>query len=299
MNDEIESKTVSNLADATSVVDSGSDSSAEQPQRKSLFSQEWEPSEDVSDISGYSGMCITAVIALICGAASLLGFVSFPCIIFALFGIVLGLIAYRAVVRSQGTLTGKDLALYGLCFSLISLFGVVSSWSYYQYDLRTEADRFSRIWFEAIKRKDVKTAREMFKATWYRKHKLSENEWWYEGLKESDGPYDDEREMFLASLNDMTWKTLWAVAGEAEITYFKTETFHHSGEKKDGVALIYAVTFHDELGEKKTFFIRVYCERVHNSRDDNQLGWMIVNVKPVGIPVELGGKPPEEKRRRY
>lgn len=283
-----EPKTVSALSDETSAVQGGNPQS--EPVRKSLFSANWEPGEDETDIREYRSVSLTAIAAFVFGLLSFLGFLYKSCLVLSIFGIVFSLLACFFIARSQGTVLGRSLALFALSCSLICLTGVSSMWTYYEFTVKEEARRFCRIWFNGVRDKNIKFVMDMESATWYRKHDMSEEDWWRSKLV-VEGPIKDSMEMFISSLNEKCFKTLWVLGDNAKFTYYKTDgiSFHDS---QDSVAQTYAVTFNDEQGKTKTFFIKFHLKRVLNHEDESQRGWMLIgNPKLADLPVEFGGTP--------
>jgi hypothetical protein len=67
----------------------------------------------------YVAVNITAVIAVLVGLASLLSFIGSLLLIIPLVGAILAIIALRQIADSNGTQTGKPLALIGLLLSII------------------------------------------------------------------------------------------------------------------------------------------------------------------------------------
>jgi len=233
------------------------------------------------------------MLSLLCGIVSLMAFLYSNCIFIALGGILLSLWAYFHVKRSQGALIGSKAALLGLSLSIIAFVGVTTMWSYYQYTVRTEANRFLRIWFDAVKTQNIRLAVEMKSPTWYRKLDSDLEEWWkskltYKGEMDREGV-----DMFVSSLNEPCMKTLWALGDRADISYYKT--VHNAYyDSKDTVVALYAVTVAkpDDVNDRETFFVRFGAERTKNPKDATQLGWSITGFPAIvkELPEELNGK---------
>ena len=233
------------------------------------------------------------MLSLLCGIVSLTAFLYSNCIFIAIGGILLSLFAYFHVKRSQGALIGSKAALLGLSLSIIAFVGVTAMWSYYQYTVRTEANRFLRIWFDAVKAKNIRLVVEMRTPTWYRKLDSDLEDWWKSKLT-FKGEMDREGvDMFVSSLNDPCMKTLWALGDQADISYYKT--IHNSYyDSKDTVALLYAVTVAkpNNINDRETFFIKFGAERVKNPNDKTQLGWATSGFPSLlkELPEEFKGK---------
>ena len=268
------------------------DVAASEPVRKSLFSTHWETTEETQQIESYRQWSILAMISLILGIVSLIAFLYFPCLFLAVIGIPMALWAYVRIQRSEGLLIGSLAALLGLFLSILTFVGVSVMWPYYEYTVRTEADRFFHIWFDAVKAKDIRQVVEMRNPTWHRKLDIDMEDWWKSKL---DHPGEMGREMidgFLSTVNDQCMRTLWALGEQAEISYYQT-TYNYYYNSKDTVTCLYAVTFTppDQSGNRETFFIKISAERVRNPNDKTQLGWAL-----AGFPTVVNELPEELKK---
>ena len=266
---------------------------AGEPARKSLFSTHWESAEDVQEVESYRQWSLLAILALLCGVVSLTAFMYSYCVFIAIGGILLSLWAYFHVKRSQGALLGSKAALWGLSLSIIAIVGVSVLWSYYQYTVRTEANRFLRIWFDAVKSKNIRLVMEMKNPTWSRKLDSDLTDWWKSKLTHKGETDREFVDIFITSINDPCLKTLWALGDRADITYYKTiNNFYH--DSKDSLVMIYAVTVAkpDDVNDRETFFIKLGAERTRNPRDTTQLGWAITSFPSLfkELPEELKGK---------
>ena len=266
---------------------------AGEPIRKSLFSTHWESVEEAQEVASYSQWSLLAMLSLLCGVISLMAFLYSNCIFIAAIGILLSIWAYFHVKQSQGALIGSKAALLGLSLSIIALVGVTTMWSYYQYTVRTEANRFFRIWFDAVKTKNIRLVTEMKNPAWYRKLDTDLEDWWKSKLTYK-GEMDKEAvDMFVSNLNDPCMKTLWALGDRADVSYYKT--IHNSYyDSKDTVVALYAVTVAkpDDVNDCETFFVRFGAERVKNPKDETQLGWSTSGFPSLlkELPEELKGK---------
>ena len=266
---------------------------AGEPIRKSLFATHWESVEEAEEIESYSQWSLLAMLSLLCGLASLMAFLYSNCIFIAVIGILLSLVAYFFVKQSQGALLGSKAALLGLSLSIISLVGVTTMWSYYQYTVRTEANRFFRIWFDAVKTQNIRLAVEMKNPAWYRKLDTDLEDWWKSKLTYK-GEMDREAvDIFVFSLNEPCLKTLWVLGDKADISYYKT--IHNAYyDSKDSVVTLYAVTVAkpDDVNDRETFFVKFSAERIKNPKDTTQLGWSITGFPSLlkELPEEFMGK---------
>ena len=262
----------------------------EQAPHTSLFSTHWETTGEVQEVENYRQWSILAMISLVLGILSLIAFLYPWCTFVAVIGIPMSLAAYFHVKRSSGVLLGSPAAQCGLFLSVLTLVGVSVMWPYYQYTVRTEANRFFGFWFDAVKAKDVRLLFEMRSPTWYRKLDADMEDWWRSKLAYK-GEMDREAiDMFLMTLNDPVLKTLWVLEERAEITYYKT-VHNHYHDSKDTITSLYAVTVTppDRPNDRETFLIRISAERTKNPQDAAQFGWALKGFPSVvkELPREL------------
>ena len=264
------------------------DENVSPPSLKSLFSTDWEaPKEDTT--STYTQISVLGVIAFVVGLASFVAFLEVYGLAISVLGIILSLIAFILIVRSKGVLIGKQLAVLGLIFSIFTLSGVVAKWYYYQNSVRNEADRFCRIWFDAVKSKNLVLALEMTTPSWTRNVNKSVDEWWKSNLSagETTMSNDEKISVFLSKLDARQLRALWFLGDRAVVTYYKTESLQFF-DGRDIVVLVYAVTYTDSDGKPRTFFLKFSVDRVRNAANPYQVGWMM-QVLPTfeKIPEEL------------
>jgi len=264
------------------------------PQRTSLFSTHWEANEESLELGSYRQWSILAILSLICGVVSLIAFLYVSSVFIAVAGIPLALWAYFRIQRSGEALIGSYAALFGLFFSMFTLVGVSVMWPYYQYTVRTEADRFFRIWFDTVKAKDIRQIIEMRSPHWHRKVDADIEDWWKSKLT-FKGEMDRESvDMFVSTLNDPCMKTLWVLGEQADISYYRT-VFNRYYDSKDTVTCLYAVTLTrpEQSNQRETFFIRIGAERTKNPKDATHLGWAL-----SGFPSVVKELPEELKKRQ-
>ena len=265
----------------------------EQAPQTSLFSTHWETTGEVQDVENYRQWSILAMISLILGILSLVAFLYPWCTFLTVIGILVSLAAYVHIRRSDGVLLGSAAAQLGLFLSVLTLTGVSVMWPYYQYTVRAEADRFFRLWFDAVKAKDIRQTVEMRNPSWYRKFDMEMEDWWKSKLT-IKGEMDRESvDSFLTMiLNDPAMKTLWVLGDRAEISYYKTP-YNYYHDSKDTVTSLYAVTVAPpgRPDDRETFFLRISAERTKNPKDAGQFGWAL-----KGFPTVVKELPPELKK---
>jgi len=273
------------------------ESSSQETARKSLFSTHWETTGEAQEVENYSQWSILAILSLILGVASLTAFLYYGCLFLAVLGIPITIVAYLRIQWSDGALLGSFAALIGLFFSVLTLVGVSVMWPYYEYTVRSEADRFFRIWFEAVKEKDIRRVVEMKNPTWSRKLDTDMNEWWKSKLDHKGEMAEEIISTFLSTINNLEMRTLWALGekeqAKMEISYYQT-TLNRYYDGKDTVTSLYAVTFTspdqpEQSSDRKTFFIQITGERTKNHNDKTQLGWALSGFPTIlkEIPEEL------------
>ena len=274
-------------------VDNSSQDTASEPVRKSLFSTHWETTEEALIVENYSQWSILAIFSLILGTLSLTAFLYYECLFLAVIGVPVTLAAYLRIQRSDGALLGSQAALLGLFFSVLTLVGVSVMWPYYQYTVRTEADRFFHIWFEAVKAKDIRQVVEMRSPAWGRNLDADMDDWWKSKLEHKGEMGREIIDGFLSTINDPCMRTLWALGKEADISYYQTP-YNRYYDGKDTVTSLYAVTFtpqdqSEQSSGRQTFFIKIGAERTKNHNDKTQLGWALTGFPTVlkEIPEEL------------
>lgn len=263
-----------------------------QPVRKSLFSDDstqsiaarWNTVEESTEIQSYKRWSIFAIVAFLIGVLSLSGFLYIECLLISLLGMIVSLIAYFLILRSQGTLVGARVALLGLALSIFSCVGVATTWTYYEYTVRREADRFFRLWFDVVKTKDVRLIVDMRLPTWSRQLDMSNEEWWKSKMDVKGEMRQEILSEFLDTINHNGMRTLMALGDDAEISYYKTaaNSYHDS---QDRISIIYAVTMIEP--ERQTFFIQIYGTRSHNPQNKKQLGWALQAFPKFIVPEEF------------
>ena len=267
------------------------DVAGSEPVRKSLFSTHWETTGETQEVENYRQWSILAMISLILGVVSLIAFLYSSSLFLAIAGVPLALVAYFRIQRSEGALLGSFAALAGLFFAVLTLVGVSVLWPYYQYTVRSEADRFFHIWFDAVKEKDIRRVVEMKNPTWSRKLDTDMDAWWKSKLDHKGEMAEEIISTFLSTINDPCMRTLWALGEQADISYYQT-TQNHYYDSKDTVTCLYAVTWTPPDQPRQTFFIKISAERTKNPKEATQLGWAL-----AGFPTVVKELPEELKRK--
>ena len=97
----------------------------------------------------------------------------------------------------------------------------------------------------------------------------------------------DARGALLKMVDDATVRTLLALGDRAQVRYYKSNAMITAGATA-GVVLWYTVTYADEAGKKKTFFVRVGLKRQPSSRTDVN-PWLIKGIHSGVDPTTEAG----------
>ncbi|MDR2116628.1 MAG: hypothetical protein LBP87_09650 [Planctomycetaceae bacterium] len=248
-------------------------------ENQSLFSSTWNDASE-EDVM-YTRLSIPALLALIFGLTSFLVFMTPWFFFLSILGIFLSFVAIISIGKAEGGLTGLRFAQLGLCSSIISLTAVAILWPSYQYGVRLEADRFFRIWFDALQHDNIPLAKGLTSPYWERPASDKPEEWWkkqYENnfLHKSIHSYTDNKLI----------RVLLALGDKAKVSYYKTLSVTTSDEK-DTVVTLYAVSFPNDNGETETFFVKMIGKRSFPSGDIKSAGWALEGIPTVVVPDEL------------
>ncbi|MCL2742962.1 MAG: hypothetical protein FWE67_03840 [Planctomycetaceae bacterium] len=235
----------------------------------------------------YTRLSALAVLALFLGLLSFLNFFSVWFIFVGVIGIAVSLAAIWSINRSDGALTGLSIAQLGLACSIISFIAVLVLWPVYHYGIRKEADRFFRLWFQIYTddsvpvEKKIPQAMGMNSLYWSRPVTDDIQKWW-EAQYESKPAHHAVHKHIEENLV----RVMLALKSKAEVSYYKTLSVS-TGEEKDTVEAVYAVTFPTEDGQKETFFLKMTGERVFPTGDVKSAGWHLTRMPEVFTPDEF------------
>ncbi|MDR2172043.1 MAG: hypothetical protein LBP59_18005 [Planctomycetaceae bacterium] len=263
----------------------------------SLFSTSWENKWEDNIISNeselnYKQLSIISLIAFLLGLGSFFVFLTLWFTFIGVLGIIFSLIGILLISRSDGTLTGLLFARFGLCLSVISLVSVFVFWSYYDYNMRYEADQFCQAWFNLFTQENnfdniplIKTATSVY---WERKDTNNAETWW---KKQYENKYSHKDIHTLA--DNKLFRTMLALGAEMKLTLYKTQNVYISNEEQR-VTNIYAITFKDKNDNNatKSFFIKISADR--KTQIDNNLnqkkkltGWSLSGFPEFILPDEF------------
>lgn len=235
---------------------------------------------------------VWAIVSALLGALSFLSLLNLGFLFFSAFGVLAAVFALAAIAKSGGELVGRSWALAGLALALAGAISGPLCAATYRADFDAQAEQFCQIWFDAAKKGDVLTLRQLTRSHWDRPPIIDENDaikYWATSTQDEDG--HRELHSFLAN---PTILTLAALGDRVKPTFYATES-QTINSKAEVATRVYAVTVAPEKeGEaKQTFFLKLTVERRlrKTARGEKSIGW---NVHPGDWrPLELdeNGRP--------
>lgn len=235
---------------------------------------------------------VLAIVSALLGALSFLSLLNLGFLFFSAFGAAAAIFALAAIAKSGGELVGRSWALGGLALALAGAISGPLCVATYRADFDAQAEQFCKIWFDAAKKGDVLTLRQLTRSHWDRPPIIDENDaikYWATSTQDEDG--HRELHSFLAN---PTILTLAALGDRVKPTFYATES-QTINSRAEVATRVYAVTVAPEKeGEaKQTFFLKLTVERRlrKTARGEKSIGW---NVHPGDWrPVELdeNGRP--------
>lgn len=229
---------------------------------------------------------VWAIVSALLGAFSFLSLLNLGFLFFSAFGVLAAIFALAAIAKSGGELVGRSWALAGLALALAGAISGPLCVATYRADFDAQADEFCQIWFDAAKKGDVLTLRQLTRSHWDRPPIVDENDaikYWTTSVQDEDA--HRELHSFLAN---PTILTLAALGERVKPTFYATES-QTINSRAEVATRVYAVTVAPEKeGEaKQTFFLKLTVERRlrKTARGEKSIGW---NVHPGDWrPVEL------------
>lgn len=251
---------------------------------QSIFSGSWNDASE-EDVS-YRRLSILSVLAFFFGLASFLIFFSLWFCFVGVLGVLLSLSAILLINRSENSLSGLFFAQTGLACSIISLVAISILWPTYQYGVRLEADRFFRLWFQAVRDDNIPHAKELVEPYWQRPSIDNPEKWWTNQYENKFAHRDIHQ-----YVENKLLRTMLAFGDRATVSYYKTLSVTTDSDK-DVVVTVYAVSFptaEAKNGERKTetFFIKMAGERRFPGGDIKSAGWQLAKLPEFYIPDEF------------
>lgn len=238
---------------------------------KSFFDSTWvaDMDGDAPEVVLRPRLSLLAIWAFVCGVGALFALLNVYLLVLVPIGLLFGVLAHLLIRRSNYLVKGCFFADCAIVFSISAVVAVLTADQYYAYTVRQQGDLFFKIWFQAIKDKDIRLVWEMDVPTWERTWG-EEATWWKEKLFKPK----EEALAVLQRLNNPMFKTLWVLGEKAEITRIKAVGQKSVGDK-DIVGNIYAVTFPNRNAERETFFLLIEGVRERDDLDKKVWGWKI------------------------
>ncbi|MBP3530192.1 MAG: hypothetical protein J6K25_03300 [Thermoguttaceae bacterium] len=235
---------------------------------------------------------VLAIVSALLGALSFLTLLNLGFLFFSAFGVLAAIFSLAAIAKSGGELVGRSWALAGLALALAGAIAGPLCVATYRADFDAQADEFCQIWFDAAKKGDVLTLRQLTRSHWDRPPIIDEDDeikYWATSTQDEDG--HRELHSFLAN---PTILTLAALGDRVKPTFYATES-QTINARAEVATRVYAVTVAPEKegDAKQTFFLKLTVERRlrKTARGEKSIGW---NVHPGDWrPLELdeNGRP--------
>jgi len=233
-----------------------------------------------AETAEYRPLSGLAVSALIAGLLSLLAFFSpFLWVIPAL-AVILGVWAELSIRRQDPPRLGRTAARIGTALGLFLLGAAPAQWFTHRALVDAEARRFGQTWLELVRSGDLLRAHQLSMSAPLRQpldDRLSE--------KYAVGqPARRDLEAFLGRQETQALAAL-GKRGDGRIRFFDTEKIYRENNS-DVVVQSYAVTYHDDQGKKKTFFIVMGMTRLPIT-DARASDWYVTYVRSDVAPAAL------------
>ncbi|MBP3557366.1 MAG: hypothetical protein J6K20_06640 [Thermoguttaceae bacterium] len=235
---------------------------------------------------------VLAIVSALLGALSFLSLLNLGFLFFSAFAVLAAIFALAAIAKSGGELVGRSWGLAGLALALAGAISGPLCVATYRADFDAQADEFCQIWFDAAKKGDVLTLRQLTRSHWDRPPIVDEDDaikYWATSTQDEDG--HRELHSFLAN---PTILTLAALGDRVKPTFYATES-QTINARAEVATRVYAVTVAPEKegDAKQTFFLKLTVERRlrKTARGEKSIGW---NVHPGDWrPLELdeNGRP--------
>ncbi|MDR1959826.1 MAG: DUF4190 domain-containing protein [Planctomycetaceae bacterium] len=254
----------------------------------SFFSKSWKAASESQSVAEYRSVSLSAIISLVLGILSVTflfhwGFFFVP--ILAFFFAVLALVRFR--------FTGE--MLWGHWMPPIAMFLALfftafhyTMWFCFDRILMTQARQFAPLVFDALKEDDLPRYLELQRLRFQRQKTVSSIEERWKPL----GKSEEEAESIDMLTKETLLRTLIALGDKADVTFYKSGGVSH--DTSDYVSLIYAVTYPNGTGEKETFFVKVFLQRILDEVTEQgvtvvRAGWKFNSLKGPILPKEFGG----------
>ncbi len=252
-----------------------------------------EASFTAGETAEYRPLSGAAVTALIAGLLSVLAFFSpFLWFIPAL-AVILGVWAELSIRRQDPPRLGRTAARIGVALGLFLLGAAPAQWFTHRALVDAEARRFGQTWLELVRSGDLLRAHQLSMSAPLRQP-LDDR------LPEKYAVGQPARRDLEAFLGRQETQALTALGkrGDGRIRFFDTEKIYRENNS-DVVVQSYAVTYHDDQGKEKTFFIVMAMTRLPIP-DARAADWYVTYVRSDVAPAALEDRKSawEEARRQ-
>ncbi len=200
----------------------------------------------------YRSVCVSAVLGLILGLASIGAFLATAMWMIPVMGIVVNLRALWSIAAAKSILTGRRMALTGLFLSV--LFGAAApsdAWGT-RWFLEQSARPVAEAWFSALANDQPERALQLRTSAGLRRKLDDRLLNYYTTNKDA---YRELRQF----VSEPLVKTLLLIGPAAKVRLYETGSVE-ADETRTFVSQIYSVTF-DKGGQTTTFFVNMLLER--------------------------------------
>lgn len=242
----------------------------------SIFDRKWnEESPAESIVETYQSMSVTAIIAFIFALLGQSVYINFAFVFLPIIGIVFALISAYTIRKSEGTVFGLAFAKFSLFLCIVPIVAAGIIWPYYNYTLIRQADRFAKMWFNAVLENDIPKVVDFRVPYWERPRHETSDAWW-------KARYDDQtaHQEIHHILEQPLMRTLIALGDKAEVSYVRTLSMQRD-DYRQYLTLLYAVTYPKDDGSMESFYLAINLEQSYNEKT-KALGWSI-----SGIPEKI------------
>jgi energy-coupling factor transporter transmembrane protein EcfT len=243
----------------------------------------------------YSRLSVPAIFSAVFGLGTFLVFFSPWFFFMGVTALLLSFSALWTISRSGGNVAGRTFAFFGLGSALTAVVAAAVFWACYQYAVRSEADKFFRLWFAAVRQQNLPAAKEFQRFYPYRSKAGDAESWWKEQYADRNAHYAVHQ-----FAENKLLRVLLALGSKAQVTYYKMSGFHSTGDD-DTVSVVYAVTFPSAAGGAETFFVKMTGKRLYPPASANftAAAWRLEGTPEIYVPEEFfphGGTPQSGKK---
>lgn len=235
-----------------------------------------------SNVIEYRSLSPLAVLATAAAVASIIGFlgglIGFFGWLMAVLGLLLGVLALVRLRNSDPPPIGKRAAWFAVALAGFMLVGAPSEWITRRYLFDYEAREFALQWFNHLRQGEPLKAHQ-FTVTPGRRLPFDEN------LAQAYAPDTPLRNDFNEFMERPEIKALLALGKDAQVRYYETVEQRPAYDIRR-LSQMYAITYEDENGEKKTYFMVLTIDR-YPLRMIGLSDWVIIDMQGGICPPSL------------